>query len=121
MVQAQEEEQTKNRVGVEPGFFMYFIYILYSLKSDIYYVGHTGDVEQRIKQHNEIAEDSFTSKHRPWVLKAVFSCGEDRSFAMRIEKFIKQQKSRAFVEGLIKGVALTGVLAPLVRVPQVRD
>lgn len=100
---------------------MYFIYILYSLKSDIYYAGHTGDVEQRVKRHNEIAEDSFTSKHRPWVLKAVFSYGEDLGVAMRVEKFIKRQKSRAFVERLIEGVALTGVLAPLVRVPQVRD
>lgn len=100
---------------------MYFIYILYSLKSDIYYVRHTGDVDQRVLQHNEIADNSFTSKHRPWVLKAVFSCGEDRGLAMRVEKFIKQQKSRVFIERLIEGIALTDVLAPLVRVPHLRD
>jgi len=104
-----------------PVFFVYFIYILYSLKSDIYYVGHTSNVEQRVKQHNELADDSFTSKHRSWVLKVVFSCGEDRGLAMRVEKFIKRQKSKAFVEKLIERVALTGVLAQLVRAPHVRD
>jgi len=100
---------------------MYFIYILYSIASDIYYVGYTGDVEQRLKQHNELAEDTFTSKHRPWVLKAVFSCGESRGLAMRVEKFIKKQKSKAFIETLIQGVPLTGILAHLVRVPHLRD
>jgi putative endonuclease len=100
---------------------MYFIYILYSVSSNIYYVGHTGDVEQRVTQHNELAVDSFTSKHRPWVLKAVFSCGESRGLAMRIEKFIKKQQSKTFIEALIQGVPLTGILAPLVRVPHVRD
>jgi len=73
---------------------MYFIYMLYSLSSDIYYVGYTGDVEKKFKQHNELAENSFTSKHRPWVLKAVFSCGENRGLAVRVEKMIKRQKSR---------------------------
>lgn len=100
---------------------MYFIYILYSQKSDIYYVGYTADVELRVQQHNELAENSFTSKHRPWILKAIFSCGENRGLAMKVEKFIKRQKSKAFVEKLIEGVALTGVLAQLVRVPHVRD
>jgi putative endonuclease len=100
---------------------MYYLYILYSESSDIYYVGHTGDVEQRLKQHNELAGDSFTSKHRPWVLKAVFSCGENRGVAMRVEKFVKKQKSKAFIKALIQGVPLTGILAPLVRVPHMRD
>jgi putative endonuclease len=100
---------------------MYFIYILHSTSADIYYVGHTGDVKQRLKQHNELAESSFTSKHRPWVLKAVFSCSESRGLTMRVEKFIKKQKSKAFIDALIQGVPLTGILTHLVRVPLVRD
>ena len=99
---------------------MYFIYIIYSKSSDIYYVGYSGDVNQRLKQHNELAEGTFTSKHRPWILKAVFSCG-DRAVTMRAEKFIKKQKSKSFIEALINGVSLTGILSHLVRVPHARD
>jgi putative endonuclease len=40
---------------------------------------------------------------------------------MKIEKFIKKQKSRRLIEKLIAGCELEGVLAQLVRVPQVRD
>jgi putative endonuclease len=36
---------------------------------------------------------SFTSKYRPWTLKVVFKCGTTEKEAMRMEKFIKNQKS----------------------------
>jgi len=102
-------------------FMTYFIYILYSETSDLHYVGYTKDYEQRLSQHNESEHHTFTSKHRPWILKAVYQCGEIESEAVRIEKFIKKQKSRKLIERLIIGEPLTGVLAQLVRVPHVRD
>jgi putative endonuclease len=81
---------------------MYFIYILYSTKSDIYYVGHTNDLKRRFEEHNELSEDSFTSKQR--------------RFAIKVEKMIKSQKSRRLVEKLVEGKDLQGILAQLVRV-----
>ena len=51
---------------------MFYIYVLYSEKSDRYYVGHTNDVNRRLVEHNEISENSYTSKMRPWVLKCYF-------------------------------------------------
>ena len=102
---------------------MYFIYILYSLTSDVYYVGYTNDYVRRFKEHNE--QDSFntyTSKHRPWVLKAAFECSTIEKEAMRIEKFIKKQKSRKLLELLCRITFIpSGVLVQLVRVPDIRD
>ena len=100
---------------------MYFIYFLYSVGSDVYYVGYTNDFSRRLAEHNNGSHSTFTSKHRPWVLKAVYSCGEDQSLAIRIERFIKKQKSRRLIEQLIRGGVFTGILAQLVRVPYVRD
>jgi putative endonuclease len=95
---------------------MYYIYIIYSASSDIYYVGQSQDYRSRLEQHNSSPEDTFTRKHRPWTLCAVFSC-DDRSQAVKIERLIKKQKSRRFIERLIKSDKLTGEYAHLVRVP----
>ena len=99
----------------------YYIYILYSEVSDFYYVGYSDDFNRRFEEHNHSEKVTFTSKHRPWRLKAVYSCGEKQSDAMKIEKFIKNQKSRRLIEKLVIGGEFTGVLAQLVRVPHLRD
>jgi putative endonuclease len=100
---------------------MYFIYILYSEKSDKYYVGHTDDVNQRLEIHNNSDRITYTSKHRPWKIMAVYECGTDRGDALKIERFIKRQKNRKLIQKLIDGGKFEGVLAQLVRVPHVRD
>jgi putative endonuclease len=43
---------------------MYFTYVLYSEAHDKIYVGHTQDVEQRMKSHNETG-DGYTKRYRP--------------------------------------------------------
>ena len=101
---------------------MYYIYLLYSESSDLFYVGHTHDYKRRLTEHNESDHHTFTSKHRPWKLSAVFECGETRAEAMMLEEFIKKQKSRRLLELLCQPDFLpSGKLAQLVRVPDVRD
>ncbi|WP_445724304.1 GIY-YIG nuclease family protein, partial [Flavobacterium sp.] len=40
---------------------MYFVYVIYSLKLDNYYVGTTDNVEKRLQEHNlKVYADSFT-------------------------------------------------------------
>jgi putative endonuclease len=98
---------------------MYFI--LYSPSSNFYYVGYSNDPHRRLIEHNNKPFNSFTSKHRPWFLKTIFQC-ETESDAMSLEKFIKKQKSRKFIEKLCDpAVILTGRLSKLVRVPHMRD
>ncbi len=101
---------------------MYYIYILYSESSDLYYVGYTNNTKRRLEEHNTTSFNTFTSKHRPWILKAVFECGNSESKAVRIERFIKKQKSRKLLEQLCDyNFTLSGLLAQLIRVPDIRD
>ena len=56
------------------------------------------------------------------VLVAVFEASDERGEAMKLEKFIKKQKTKKLIEKLINpSFVLTGILARLVRVPHVRD
>ena len=96
---------------------MFYIYILFSPSSDKYYVGHTENISQRLESHNGSEKNTYTSKHRPWTLTALFECTNNRSEALKIEKFIKKQKSRKLIEKIISGENLYGLLAQLVRVP----
>jgi putative endonuclease len=102
---------------------MFYIYILYSTPHDKYYVGYTSNYVQRLHQHNhQEFFNTFTSKYRPWELSAVFECNSKENEAIKIEHFIKKQKSRKLIEQLINpSFSPNGVLAQLVRVPHLRD
>ena len=99
----------------------FYIYILWSDSAQKHYVGYTTDFEARLEQHNTSEHNTFTSKHRPWVAKALFECGTSRAEAMKIEKFIKAQKRKGFLESLIQSTEFFGPLEALVSVPHVRD
>ena len=100
----------------------YYIYILYSSNFAKYYVGFSADPWSRVEQHNSNSLEKFTGKTHDWQLRAVFFVSDQISEAMKIEKFIKKQKSRKLIERLIdSNYLLEGLLAQLVRVPHVRD
>ncbi len=101
---------------------MFYIYIIYSPSSDKYYVGYSIDPQRRWIEHNTKTFETYTSKHRPWFLKAYFECGDSEAQAILIERFIKKQKSRKLLEQLCDNSFVpTGFLAQLVRVPDIRD
>ena len=101
---------------------MYFIYFIYSDTANLYYVGYTNDPQRRLIEHNISPHNTFTSKHRPWVMKALFESGMSESDIIIIERFIKKQKSRKLIEMLCNpGFIPIGKLAQLVRVPHMRD
>ena len=101
---------------------MYYIYIIYSDSADLYYVGYTNDPKRRLIEHNENPHNTFTSKHRPWIMKALFECGMTASQAILNERFIKKQNSRKLIEMLCNPSFIpVGKLAQLVRVPHMRN
>ena len=59
-----------------------------------HYVGCTTDPARRIKQHNGVlvGGGKYTSKHRPWVPRALYGPYNGRSNAMKAEYALKHRK-----------------------------
>jgi putative endonuclease len=101
---------------------MFFIYIIYSEKADKFYIGYSNNPWKRLDEHNTSEHITFTSKYRPWLLKAIFEVGENEIEAIKLERYLKMQHSRKLIERLTNPDYKTfGQLAQLVRVPHVRD
>ncbi|MDP1677172.1 MAG: GIY-YIG nuclease family protein [Bacteroidota bacterium] len=86
---------------------MFFTYILFSDTLNKYYVGHTYDVQERLKRHNA-GEGQFTKNGVPWELKYTFEC-KTRSEAMILENKIKKRGVKRFLQDItVRGVAQPG-------------
>ncbi len=81
----------------------YYFYILYSEKTDRYYVGSCQDLKDRLSRHNAGYSKS-TKAGAPWVLKYTETF-DMRSAATNREAEIKKKKSRKYIEQLISSVA----------------
>ena len=71
---------------------MYYLYILYSVSSNLYYVGHTDNYARRLVEHNTSERVTYASKQRPWKLMAVYCCGAERSEALKLNDTLKNRK-----------------------------
>ena len=80
-----------------------YTYILFSEKLNKFYVGSTTDLDRRLIEHNR-GKEKFTSLGVPWILvyKETFELLID---ARKSERHIKKQKSRIYIENLIKNSA----------------
>ncbi len=79
---------------------MYFVYFLYSLKTERYYIGSTDDLESRLKHHNSGATPSTKSGAPFWEIRYVETL-PDRTSALKRELEIKKKKSKRYIEWLI--------------------
>jgi len=78
---------------------IFYLYILHSLKDGTYYIGHTGDLEKRIKWHNAGYSLSTKAK-RPWEL-VYQERYHTKSDAQKREYELKRKKSRKYIEFII--------------------
>jgi len=74
----------------------YFVYILYSVSIDKYYIGHTNNIERRIYEHN-LGKEKFTRKRIPWKIK-FFRTYDTNIEATREELRLKKCKNRKYLE-----------------------
>jgi len=81
----------------------FYVYILLSEKSNKFYVGQTSlQPEERLAQHNSgHYDEKFTLSGIPWNLFYVIKC-VSREQAIKIERHIKNMKSRKYIEDLKK-------------------
>jgi putative endonuclease len=78
---------------------MYFIYILFSQKTNRYYIGSTDDLARRLKHHNGGSTPSTKSGAPNWEIRYSETV-PDRATALKLE--IKKKKSRNYIEWLIQ-------------------
>ncbi|RZK48188.1 MAG: GIY-YIG nuclease family protein [Pedobacter sp.] len=78
---------------------MFYLYILYSISRDKYYVGSTNNLVERFKTHNS-NHRGFTGRTGDWeiVYTENYLTRED---AYARERAIKKWKSRRLIEKLI--------------------
>jgi putative endonuclease len=79
---------------------MYNIYILKSQIDDTYYIGYTDNLERRVYEHN-FGKKGYTRKKRPWKLVYSEEC-DNKTEAIKREIYLKRNKSRVYIEELIK-------------------
>jgi putative endonuclease len=81
---------------------MYFTYVLYSKTLSKRYVGSTGSIEKRLKEHNA-GKSRFTKGGIPWYLiyKESFVTLSD---ARKRESFLKSGQGRKFLDEILNGV-----------------
>jgi predicted GIY-YIG superfamily endonuclease len=62
-----------------------------------HYVGASTDPPRRLRQHNGeiVGGGKYTSKHRPWKLKAIYGPYANQSEAMKAERALKKGKRGA--------------------------
>ena len=78
---------------------MFYIYILYSISHDRYYIGQTNNLVSRIRRHNKGYVKS-TKTYLPWeiVYSEEFTT---RAEAVRRETYLKSLKSKIKIKELV--------------------
>jgi len=76
------------------------VYILYSASLDRYYIGQSAQLQDRLFRHNNSGSKS-TKGANDWQLVYAQNF-ETRTQAILRETYIKKQKSRKYIENLIK-------------------
>ncbi len=75
---------------------MYFVYVLRSESYNRFYIGMTGDIERRIKEHNS-GKTKSTKGYRPWKL-FFYEKYPSRKEAREREKYLKSGVGREFIK-----------------------
>jgi len=79
----------------ESGQFMFYVYILQSINNpEHFYVGYTGDLKKRFKEHNA-GKSVYTDKFKPWNLRGYVAFNTEEK-AQRFESFLKTGNGRSF-------------------------
>lgn len=76
-------------------FLMFYVYILQSINfPEHFYVGCTGDLKRRLKEHND-GKSIYTNKFKPWTLHGYVAFDSEEK-ARNFENFLKTGNGRIF-------------------------
>jgi len=74
---------------------MFYVYVIRSLKSKIFYVGYTENLRKRLFEYNR-GLTKATAPHRPWKL-VYYSAFNDKKMAKNFELYLKSGSGKAFL------------------------
>ncbi|MCC5905680.1 MAG: GIY-YIG nuclease family protein [Balneolaceae bacterium] len=74
---------------------MYYVYILKSTVEDWYYVGHSSDLRERLKDHNA-GKVIATKSRRPYMVDSYIAVQEEET-AIALEKYFKTGSAIAWM------------------------
>jgi putative endonuclease len=74
----------------------YYTYILKSKVASKTYVGHTGNIERRLNEHNN-GEGCFSRRFRPWKIIYLEEFDNKKESAEK-EKFFKSKAGRRWIK-----------------------
>ena len=81
---------------------MYYVYILKSLKTGKFYIGHTDNLDRRIEEHNTGRGGKYTRQNDPWIV-VYKEAHPDRASAISRERYLKSTR------GSLEKKRLTGI------------
>ncbi|MCI0619953.1 GIY-YIG nuclease family protein [Candidatus Wolfebacteria bacterium] len=76
---------------------LYHVYVIQSNQTKELYFGFTGDIEQRVKEHNE-GKNTSTAEQRPWTLVYCESYRSERDARNREQKLKHYGNARTYVK-----------------------
>ena len=80
---------------------MHYVYILYSLSQDRFYIGESADPKERL-EHHRARDQRYTRRAADWILVFQKSTAS-RHEALKIKQLIKKAKSRKTIVRWIHG------------------
>ena len=77
---------------------MFTVYLLYSERFDRYYVGHTQDLDERLKVHNS-GQNVSTKPYRPWaVVGKILKPTKAEAYALEQKlKHLSKARKKVFI------------------------
>ena len=80
----------------------HYFYIIYSKTVGSYYLGETSNLDQRLDYHNNKPNSKgFSKLANDWEYVLKFEC-ENSNIAKKLERFVKNQKSKNFNKRIIE-------------------
>ena len=79
---------------------MYYVYVLLSQQDNLFYIGYSTDLAERVKRHK--AGRVPATKFRLPVVLIFYEAYIDKSDAWRREKYFKTTKGKAVLKSMLK-------------------
>jgi putative endonuclease len=81
---------------------MFTVYVLYTDKHGLHYIGYTSDLAEHLRSHNHLATKGWAVRYRPWRVIYTEEYGT-KSDALAREKWLKSALAVSPRDRIYKG------------------